>query len=290
MKPFVLNRITEHVTCSLPDGTTDRPVLGVIVGTRATLLIDVGNSIAHANLLLKELTRLNIAAPTYIVLTHWHWDHVFGGAAFAAPIFAYDETRRVVEMMAAQEWSDAALDQRVSEGSEIEFCRDMIKAELPDRSDLVIRPPDVSFATQMEFNLGGVHCLVKHVGGDHASDATVIYVPEDRLLFLGDCLYQDLYHGPWNYTTAKLFPLLDEIASYDAEWYIWSHSDTPMGKAEMNELMVQLRLIGTLVTRICDDRDRILQELATQLGKSPDEDCLEWVDAFLAGLRRGDRV
>lgn len=286
MKAFPLNHVTKHVYCSLPDGMTDRPVLGVIVGRRARLLIDVGNSVAHANLLLNELARLDIAPPTYIVLTHWHWDHVFGGAAFASPIFAYEETQHVIEMMAQQDWSDAALDQRVAEGSEIEFCRDMIKAELPDRSDLVIRPPDISFATQMEFNLGGVHCLVKHVGGDHASDATVLYVPEDKLLFLGDCLYQDLYHGPWNYTTAKLFPLLDEIASYDAECYIWSHSDAPMGKAEMNDLMAQLRLIGTLVTRIGDDREAILRELSAQLGKPLDEDCLEWVDAFRAGLRK----
>lgn len=82
-------------------------------------------------------------------------------------------------MMAQQISRDEAFNHRVAEGSEIAFCRDMIKAELPDRANLVIRTPDLSFAAQLELNLGGVHCLVKHVGGDHASDATIIYVPED---------------------------------------------------------------------------------------------------------------
>ena len=285
-KQLQLAQVSSHLYCSPADGTTDRPVLAAVVGERATLVIDAGNSTAHANLFLAELARLQIAAPTFVVLTHWHWDHVFGGVAFAAPIIAYAETTSVMEKMAKQDWRDEALDQRVAEGSEIAFCRDMIKAELPDRTSLVLRTPDLSFATQLEMNLGGVHCLVKHVGGDHASDATVIYVPEDKLLFLGDCLYQDLYHGPWNYTTQKLFPLLDEIASYDADCFIWSHGDAPMSRAEMAEWMQLLRTIGTLVEQIGDDRARILEALPAHIGKAVDDDCVEYMDAFLAGLRR----
>ena len=57
-----------------------------------------------------------------------------------------------------QRWIGAttALDQRVEEGTEIEFCRDMIKVELPDRSDMQFKVPDVSFTKQLEFDLGGM--------------------------------------------------------------------------------------------------------------------------------------
>ncbi len=35
----------------------------------------------------------------YLTLTHWHWEHLFGAEAFNALIFAFQETKRVVEEM-----------------------------------------------------------------------------------------------------------------------------------------------------------------------------------------------
>ena len=94
-----LNKLSGHVYWLPPDETTDRPVLGVIAGKHGTLVIDAGNSPAHANILLSEMSKHNIAAPSFLVLTHWHWDHVFGTAVFNIPMFAHFETRRVVEEM-----------------------------------------------------------------------------------------------------------------------------------------------------------------------------------------------
>jgi glyoxylase-like metal-dependent hydrolase (beta-lactamase superfamily II) len=255
------------------------------VGKHATLMVDAGNSPAHANLFLAELVKLDLAKPNYVVLTHWHWDHVFGVSAFEAPLFAYAETQRVVEEMAQLDWSDEALDRRVEEGTEIEFCRDMIKAEWPDRRDLQLRPPDVSFAGQLEFSLGGVRGQVKHVGGDHARDSTIVYVPEDRIIFLSDCLYEDLHHGPPNYTTHKLFPLIDEIMGYDADYYVFGHNPEPMSSIEMMMYVGSLKLIGELVQQTGDNRDLILRELPGKLGQTLEDDHVEIVDAFLAGLK-----
>lgn len=247
-------------------------------------MVDAGNSPAHAHLLLDGLAKLSLASPKYVVLTHWHWDHIFGASAFDIPIFAYEETQQVIEEMVDLDWSDEALDQRVAEGTEIEFCRDMLKAEWPDRTNLRLKPPDVSFATQLEFNLSGVRCQVKHVGGDHASDSSIVYIPEDKVLFLSDCLYEDLHHGPRNYTTQKLFPLIDEIMSYNVEHYIWGHDPEPMPKTEMVKFTELLKLIGEQVERIGADRELILQELPGKLNQKLDDDHLEMVDAFLAGL------
>ena len=252
-------------------------------------MVDAGNSPAHAHLLLDGLAKLSLASPKYVVLTHWHWDHIFGVSAFDVPIFAYEETQQVIEEMVDLDWSDEALDQRVAEGTEIEFCRDMLKAEWPDRTNLQLKPPDVSFATQLEFNLGGVRCQVKHVGGDHASDSTIVYIPEDKVLFLSDCLYEDLHHGPRNYTTQKLFPLIDEIMSYNVEHYIWGHDPEPMPKTEMVKFTELLKLIGEQVERIGTDRELILQGLPAKLYQKLDDDHLEIVDAFLAGLRVSGR-
>jgi glyoxylase-like metal-dependent hydrolase (beta-lactamase superfamily II) len=285
MNQSELNQITEHVYWLAPNGTTDRPTLGAIVGKYGTLIVDAGNSPAHANLLLDGLAKIGTAQPRYVVLTHWHWDHVFGTSAFDSPIFAYRETKHIIEEMAQLDWSDEALDKRVEKGTEIEFCRDMIKAEWPEREHLRLKPPDISFDTQVEFDLGGVTCQVKHVGGEHAADSSVVYVLEDNVVFLGDCLYEDLYHGPRKYTSQKLFPLIHEVLNYSADFYLFGHDPEPMSKLEMVEFTGCLKSIGQEVERLGDNRELILQELQGTVGGSLDEDHLEIVDAFLAGLQ-----
>jgi len=281
-----LHRLSEHIYTLPPDDATDRPVLGAVVGQRATLVVEAGNSPAHARLLLTGLARLGIRPPSYVVLTHWHWDHVFGASAFEAPVFAHRETKRKVEEQAGLEWSDAALDQRVTEGTEIAFCRDMFKAEWPDRTELQIRPPDVAFDSRLEFDLGGVSCRVQHVGGDHSADSSVVFVPEDGVLFLGDCLSEDLYHNPPDYTVQKLFPLLDALLIFDAGRYVLAHDLAPLPRAEMAALAERLKFIGRTVERLGDQRERIVQQLEAAAGGAPDEESLAMVDAFLAGLRR----
>lgn len=283
MNRHAFNRIAEHTYWLSPDSTTDRPTLGAIVGRRGTLIVDAGNSPAHAEVLLSELSRLS-ATPSFVALTHWHWDHVFGTAALDLPTFAYEETRRIVAEMAAQDWSDAALDARVAAGVEIEFCRDMIKAELPDRSDLVIRPPEISFRDAIELDLGGVTCRIVHVGGDHAADSAVVYVPEDRIVFLGDCLYPAIYAPARHYTTAKLLPLLDRLLSFDAECYLAGHHLQPMTRAEIQAEAALLRTIGGVVDEHGADREAILAALPEALAEPLNEDHIDIVGEFLAGL------
>ena len=282
-----LNQISKHVYWLSPDEATDRPVLGVIAGKSGTLVIDAGNSPAHANILLDEMSKQNIAPPTHLVLTHWHWDHVFGTAVFDTPIFAHQETTRVVKEMVHLDWSDGALDRRVEEGTEIEFCRDMMKLELPDRLNLEIKPPDISFSHRVDIDLGNITCRVEHVGGDHSADSSVVYIPEDNIAFLSDCLYMDLYANERTYTPQKLFPLIDRLLEYKADHYLWGHDTEPSSHAQMVEYTSLLKTIGRTVDEIGNDRELIIQTLQNQLGKRLDEDDLETVDCFLAGLIYG---
>ncbi len=279
-----LNHISPHVRWLAPDARTDRPVLGVISGARGTLLVDAGNSPAHANMLLQAISKIDVPAPTFVALTHWHWDHVFGTAVLDLPTFAHTETQWSVAHMAQLDWRDAALDRRVEEGVEIAFCRDMIKAELPDRTNLTLRPPDIGFTEGIDLDLGGVTCHIVHVGGDHAQDSTVVYVPDDKIMFIGDCIYPDIYHTSRRYTTSKLFPLLDQLLSYDAEWYLAGHHSEPISRMELvNEAMV-LKMIGRRVNELEGDRTAILADLPHVTGAPLDDDQIESVDAFVAGL------
>lgn len=285
MMNYTFHQISPHVHWLSPDSTTDRPVLGVISGSSGSLIVDAGNSSAHAQILLKEIRRCNLPAPLYLFLTHWHWDHVFGAARLGLPAFAHHETVRIVERMSRFDWSDAALDQRVRDGVEIEFCRDMLKAELPDRSHLVIRPPEVAISEQVIVHLGDISCELIHVGGDHAHDSTVAFIPEDRVMFLGDCIYDDLHHGPRRVTTQKLLPLYDRLLSYEADYYLPSHHSEPLTRQALAEEYALMTKIGNTVDRIGDDREAILAALPEILERPLEADHIEIADAFLAGLR-----
>jgi len=230
-----LNQITTNVYWLAPDESTDRPILGAIAGKHGTLIVDAGNSPSHAKLLLDELSKVNITEPKFLALTHWHWDHIFGASAIHLPTFAHIETKRIIAEMAHLNWSDAALDRRVDEGIEIEFCRDMIKAELPDRIGLRIRPPDIAFMNQMEIDLGNIICQIAHVGGDHSPDSIIVYAREEKAIFLGDCLYENIYNRAPSYTPQKLFPLIEQLLNYDAEYYILAHEPEPISRTKMIE-------------------------------------------------------
>lgn len=266
-----------------PDSATDRPLLGVVAGARGALIVDAGNSPAHAGMLQAELAARGIR-PHLCALTHWHWDHVFGAAALGLPAIAQRETARIVRVLAGLSWSDAALDARVAAGTEIAFCRDMLRAELPDRSGLVLALPELIFERELTIDLGDLTCQILHVGGDHAHDSSVVFVPAERVAFLGDCIYHDLHHGESRLTTRELFPLLDRLLALDADFYLAGHQP-PMSRAELEAEAALLRTVGAAVDRIGDDQAAVFAELRALLAAPPTEEHFEIADAFLAGLR-----
>ncbi len=87
-----LKKITDNILYLPADDNTDRPILAAICGDKKTLLIDSGNSSNHARLFLEELKRNNVKSPDYVVITHWHWDHIFGIQEMSLPTIASKET------------------------------------------------------------------------------------------------------------------------------------------------------------------------------------------------------
>lgn len=268
-----------------PESATDRPLLGVVTGSAGSLIVDAGNSCEHARLLLKHMDGAGLRPPRYLVLTHWHWDHWFGAAALDAPAFAHAETRRLIAAQAALDWSDAALDARVAQGTEIAFCRDMIVTEHPDRSQLVLRTPDIAFTGALELDLGGVTCRLIHVGGDHAADSIVVHVPEARTVFLSDCRYDAIYAPRRHYTVTNVLPLYDRLLALDAEIYLGGHEAEPISRAALEAEAHLIRGVAAIVERTGGDREAGLAALQA-MGAPPDAEAIEILDSLLAGLPR----
>ncbi len=286
MKNLRLQRLTDHVYTLPPDAERDRPILGVISGKEISVIVDAGNSPAHARELLREIGRLKLPPPRYLVITHWHWDHVFGIATFNLPTMSHALTQAKVKHLTKLDWSDQSLEERVARGEEIAFCQRMIQEELPDRRKLVLKAPDLTFEERLTIDLGEVTCRIEHVGGDHAADSAVVYVPEDGVVFLGDALCTDIYQGERSWNREQLFPLIDKLIAYEAVYYVDAHSPQPVFRKEMFEYTAAMRKIGNVVYRTGDNREQVLEKLGQMFGKTLTPEQIEIVDGFLAGIRK----
>jgi len=265
-----------------PVEKTDRPILAAIVGSESVLIIDSGNSKNHAREFLNEIDKLSLPKRRYLVITHWHWDHVFGIAEMDMPTFAHIETKIEVEKMLHLDWSDKALEERVENGTEIVFCKEKIQEELKEPRILNLKAPDITYEDGVIIDLGNITCKIDHVGGEHSIDSSVVQIIEDRILFIGDCLFVDLYHGDWSYSTESLIPLIEKLLSYDVDYYVLSHADRPFPKKEFIKITNMLKEIGLLADKIGDDKESIMKQLSRPI---VDED-IQNLDYFLAGLRK----
>lgn len=169
-----LNRLTRRVFWSSPTEATDRPVFGAVAGDQSTIVVDAGNSVAHARTFLDSFSQYSVPPIRYLFFTHAHWDHIFGMQAFPDVVsLAHCETAKRIQKLSQLEWDDQALDERVKKGQEVAYCRDMIRAELPSRAGLETSQPSASFELRMQIDLGDTVCVLEWIGGDHASDASI---------------------------------------------------------------------------------------------------------------------
>ncbi|MFB5249364.1 MBL fold metallo-hydrolase [Bacillus cereus] len=267
-----------------PVSETDRPILGMVVGKEKTLMIDAGNSEAHAQLFLEMLKEQNISNPDFVALTHWHWDHIFGLPVLQNALsIAHSETKKEMNALVSYEWSDEALDARVKEGTEIEFCADCIKKEFSEQTrNIQIIPPSLTFQKQLELDLGDVTCVLEHVGGDHSHDSVVIYIKEEKILFLGDCIYADIFSTKRNYTTKRTFKLIQELEKFDAETYILSHG-TAINRDEFSQEIHLLKTVGTYTETHKGDEEKIKAAYKQELDRELNEDELETIEYFVNG-------
>lgn len=266
-----------------PVSLTDRPILGMVVGSKKTLMIDAGNSEEHMLYFLNELQKRGVPNPDLVVLTHWHWDHIFGLSALPDTVsIASKETEREMEKLIPFSWSDEAIDARVNEGVEIEFCAKAIKEEYTNHRNIKITLPDITIEKRAEINLGDVTCIVQQVGGDHAADSVIVYIKEEKILFLGDCIYPRMYAEKVHYTISEALRLLDVLETFDAETFIPSHQQ-PISKEAFDKEVVMLRTIAKY-TEVCKgDLPTIVKEYENYVKRELTEDELETISHFADG-------
>ncbi|MGO4886144.1 MBL fold metallo-hydrolase [Anaerobacillus sp. MEB173] len=279
-----LQKLSNRLFYLPPYQKTDRPILAAIVGDNQTLLIDAGNSTNHAKQFKEQLASYHVTGDI-LALTHWHWDHVFGLSEMNMPSISNFMTYEKINELQRFSWEDKDLDERVKAGIEIPFCANAIILELGSKRELTIPDPTIIFETKIKLNIGGVTCFIEQVGGDHSSDSNLIYIQEEKTLFLGDCLYANMYAEKWHYTIEKMCKLLDKIENYDAEIYFLSHHPAPLTKDEFASFFSLLKTSAILTEKHKGELEEIATEMSSYFQRQLTEDDLEIIRYFVNGYK-----
>ncbi|MCK2158405.1 MBL fold metallo-hydrolase [Exiguobacterium sp. 17-1] len=278
-------QLTSRIWYQTPVSETDRPIVAVITGDERSLVIDAGNSSQHATLFLDEIEKHGLRRPDLVALTHWHWDHVFGMKQMAVPTIATNRTVDEMRKMMDYDWSDEALAERIQQGIEIPFCADAIKLEFGKDREIEVILPTIRFSGELEIDLGGVTCLLRQVENDHSPGSALVYIPEERVLFLGDAMYADIFSAKWNYTVGQTTRLLDVIAEYDADYYVWSHGEA-MAKAAFEQEVHVLRQIIEVTQRAAGHLPEMQQLYRELVGRELTTDEEETLVFFANGAKK----
>jgi glyoxylase-like metal-dependent hydrolase (beta-lactamase superfamily II) len=166
-------KVSDHVYV-IPDGRVNLvPNIGIIVGNRATLVVDAGMGPRNGQVVVRELAKVSKNSDLYFTTTHFHPEHVTGVQAFPANTKIIRSAVQEQELKQKQPEFISNFSKRTPE----------IKALL---QDVKPRPPDILFDREVKIDLGGVTARLFLVGPGHTRGDTAIYVEEDKVLFTGD--------------------------------------------------------------------------------------------------------
>jgi glyoxylase-like metal-dependent hydrolase (beta-lactamase superfamily II) len=222
------------------------PNVGIIVGRRATMVVDTGLGPRNGQTVLREVAKVSKNSELYVATTHYHPEHSLGGAAFPA-------TAKFVRPKAQQQDMNEL-------GQDIQNTfarRSPLHQEL--LTDVPYPRADILFDREHRIDLGGVHVRLFWRGPMHTRGDTLIFVEEDRVLFSGDVVMNRTFLAANQTSSIRTWlATLDELESLHPTSVVPSHGG--IGDA-------------TLIAR---DRDylRMVQTRAGELkaqGKSADE-------------------
>ena len=169
----VTEKISDHVYV-IPDNSVSMvPNIGIVVGSRATLVVDTGLGARNGQTVVREMQKVSKTPELFLVTTHFHPEHDLGAGGFPTTtkmIRSQDQQKEIAEqgLATAERFKGfGALNAELLEGAEF-------------------RKADISFDREYVVDLGGVRVRALAMGYNHTRGDTAFFVEPDGVLFSGD--------------------------------------------------------------------------------------------------------
>ncbi len=198
-KAVSFTKLSEHAYAYTAEGD---PNTGIVIGDNAVMVIDTQATPVMAQDVIRRIREVTDKPIQYVVLSHYHAVRVLGASAYAPEhIIASEDTLSLIRERGEQD-----------KASEIgRFPRLFRNAESVPPG---LTWPTLTFTGKMTLWLGKLEVQLLQLGRGHTKGDTVVWLPQERILFSGDLVEfdatpyaGDAYFGDWPQTLDKLAAL-----------------------------------------------------------------------------------
>lgn len=154
--------------------------MGAVVQAGSGVVIDTTSYDTFASEFIERVDTLARGPVNWkaLLITHRHYDHFAGAGAIPAPTICHRLTREALAGY-TRDWLDRNVAQWLAGG-----LIDPARHRTP-----TIPTPAQTFDTRLTVHLGGgVDVVMTHTGG-HTSDESMVYLPQQQVLFGGDNIF-----------------------------------------------------------------------------------------------------
>jgi glyoxylase-like metal-dependent hydrolase (beta-lactamase superfamily II) len=209
------------------------PNIGIVVGEKATLVVDTGLGPRNGATVAKVAKRLAPDNTLYLTTTHFHPEHAGGASGFPAGTILIRPKVQQDEMDKHGEEMIQLFSGRKNEWKEL-------------LTNVKLRAPDKTFDKELRLDLGGgVTARLLWFGGAHTKGDELTFVEPDKTLISGDVVQNKVVPNIFGDggTPSSWIAVLDEVEKLGAAHVLPTHSAVGDGSlvAKEKAFIVDLR-------------------------------------------------
>ncbi len=182
-----------------------------VVTDDGVVVIDALGSPALAEELIAEIRRVTAQPIRYVIVTHYHADHIYGLQAFKAAganIIAHAAGRDYIT-------SDTAR-------LRLEASRRELFPWIDEKTQVVAADRWLD-QEETTLRVGAFDFRIRHVGPAHTPEDLVVYVPQLGVLFAGDLAFQGRIPFVGQADSGQWIQSLTHLIEFKAQWVITGH-------------------------------------------------------------------
>lgn len=183
---------------------------GFVVTPAGVLVVDALGAPVLARELLAEIRRITPLPVRYVVVTHYHADHVYGLQEFkaaGATVIAHRDGRDYLNSQTAE--------------LRLAASRDELAPAVDQNTHLVGADRWIDAPTTLQ--LGGIDFVLQPAGPAHTPDDLVVWVPQRKLLFAGDLVFRGRIPFVGQADSGQWIAALDRLLAFEPALIVPGH-------------------------------------------------------------------
>ena len=192
---------------------------GFVVTPAGVVVFDTLGSPSLAQAMVKRIREVTDQPIRIAIVSHYHADHYYG--------------MQVFKELGAEVWAhELAQTANGTDAQQLRFeqRKEILGKWINDQTQRFPKP-DKWLSGDTDFELGGVHFRLRHVGPAHSAEDLALYVDQDKVLYAGDLVFKGRIPFVGDADSKLWLAAMDKLIELNPKVLVPGHggaSDTPM--------------------------------------------------------------